>query len=268
MARIDQVILPVDVIDIDIIVVIIPVGRPRLGVLEIIPAVIKAAIIAAVHAEMMFTPEAGAKLHLRNAPGGTAVVVLFGLLGTLLVLRTILLLCGSGLVIAIAVVLLLDAIALLLSSRTIFLLRGLGAILILLLPGGFLLGLLCGPLLILFAFIWFFALLGLFLFFGLFLGPISIGLLPRVAGGANKEHHHRCTKDELHFNSSVFCFTNDRAYVVGNTSKSGLAGMGLFNTEIAKARYGKTLRNAQAQRYTVTIGVQLLFALLGVEFSA
>jgi hypothetical protein len=25
--------------------------------------------------------------------------------------------------------------------------------------------------------------------------------LPCVTGGAEKEHHHRCTKDELHFNS-------------------------------------------------------------------
>ena len=43
MARIDQVIVTVDVIDVYIIVVI-PIGRPRFGVLEIIAAVIKAAI--------------------------------------------------------------------------------------------------------------------------------------------------------------------------------------------------------------------------------
>jgi hypothetical protein len=236
MARIDQIIITVDVIDVDIIVVIIPVGRPRIGVLEIIAAVIKAAIIAAVHAEMMFTPEAGAKLHVRNAPGATAlssrtaVVVLFGLLGTLLVLRTILLLCGPGLVIAI--VLLLDAIALLLSSVILLraivllgavlllrpivllcglgLLRGLGAIL--LLPVRFLLGFVGGPLLILFAFIRFFALLGLFLLSGLFLlRLIFIGLLPRVAGGTDNEHHHRCTKDELHFDSSISFFASSQA---------------------------------------------------------
>jgi hypothetical protein len=180
---------------------------------------------------MMFTPEAGAKLRVQNAPGatalssGTAVVVLFGLLGTLLVLRTILLLCRPGLVIAIAVVLLLDAIALLLSSvillraivllgavlllRPIVLLRGLGVIL--LLSVRFLLGFVGGPLLILFAFIRFFALLGLFLFFGFFLGPIFIGLLPRVAGGADKENHHRCTNDELHFDSSISFFASSQA---------------------------------------------------------
>ena len=54
MARIDQVIVTVDVIDIHIIVVVVPVGRPRFGVLEIIAAVIKAAIVAALHVEMMF----------------------------------------------------------------------------------------------------------------------------------------------------------------------------------------------------------------------
>jgi hypothetical protein len=53
--------------------------------------------------------------------------------------------------------------------------------------------------------------------------------LPCVTGGAEKEHHRRCTKDELHFNSSVFCFANDRAYVVG---KSGLAGMVTFSTPV------------------------------------
>ena len=53
MARIDQVIFAIDVIDVDVIVVVIPVGRPGFGVLEIIAAVIKAAIVAAVHAEMM-----------------------------------------------------------------------------------------------------------------------------------------------------------------------------------------------------------------------
>ena len=53
MARIDQVIVTVDVIDIDIIVVVIPVGRPRFGVLEIIATIIKAAIVAALHVELM-----------------------------------------------------------------------------------------------------------------------------------------------------------------------------------------------------------------------
>jgi hypothetical protein len=50
-ARIDQVVVTIDVINI-YIVVIVPLGRPRFGILEIITAVIKAAI-ATLHVEMM-----------------------------------------------------------------------------------------------------------------------------------------------------------------------------------------------------------------------
>src|ERR1700686_3526356 len=115
MGRIDQVIVTVDVIDIHIVAVIVPVGRPRIGVLEIIAAVIKAAIVAAPHMEAMFTPETGAELLVRDAPAATSALIslLLGLLRTLLVLGMILLLCGPGLVIAIRLVLLLGAIILL-----------------------------------------------------------------------------------------------------------------------------------------------------------
>src|ERR1700686_3289066 len=239
MARIDQVIVTVDVIDVDIIVVIIPIRRPRFGVLEIIAAVIKAAIIAAAHVEMMFAAETGAELLVGNAPatatliGVAALAVLFSLLRTLLVLRTILLLRGLGLIIAIAVILLRPLILLrsiILLARAIVLLRRLGAILFF--PVRFLLGFVGGLFLVLLAFIGLFALLGLFLFFMFFLRFIFIGFLSRIARGAEKEHHHRCTKDELHFDSSVFCFANDRACVVGNTTKSGLAGMVTFSTPV------------------------------------
>src|ERR1700733_14179076 len=71
VARIDQVIVTVDVVDIHIVAVIIPVGRPGIGVLEIIAAVIKAAIVAVPHMEAMFTPEAGAELLVRDAPAAT-----------------------------------------------------------------------------------------------------------------------------------------------------------------------------------------------------
>jgi hypothetical protein len=235
MARIDQVIVTVDVVDIDVIVVVIPVGWPRFGVLEIIAAVIKPAIIAAAHVEMMFAAETGAELFVPNTPaasalsGVAAVAVLFGLLRALLVLGTILLLRGLGLIIAIAVILLRPIILL---ARAIVLLRRLGSLSILLLFVRFLLGFGGGLLLVLLAFIWLFALLGLFLSFWFFLRLIFIGFLPRIARGAEKEYHHRCTKDELHFNSSVFCFANDRACVVGNTTKSGLAGMVTFSTPV------------------------------------
>jgi hypothetical protein len=45
----------------------------------------------------------------------------------------------------------------------------------------------------------------LFLSFRFLLRFIFIGFLPRVARGAHKEHYHRCTKDEFHFDSSNFC---------------------------------------------------------------
>src|ERR1700730_16395808 len=124
MAWIDQVIFPVDVVDVDVIVVVIPVGRPRVGILEIIAAVIKTAILAAPHTEMMFAPKTGAELLVRDTPAAAAlgsvtavtsvaaVVMLFSLLRPLLVLRTILLLRCPGLVVSIALVLLLGAIIL------------------------------------------------------------------------------------------------------------------------------------------------------------
>jgi hypothetical protein len=59
--------------------------------------------------------------------------------------------------------------------------------------------------------------------------------LPGVTGGADKEHHHRCTKDEFHFDSSVF-FANSHAYVVDKTTNLGLAGWLFFSTAGGKAR--------------------------------
>jgi hypothetical protein len=247
MARIDQVIVTIDVVDIHIIVVV-PIRRPRFGVLEIIAAIIKAAV-AALHMEMMRVTETGSKLLVRNTSssaalvsitsvtaviGVSAVVVLLGLLRALLVLRTVLLLCGLCPLIAVVLLLLLGAI---------ILLRGFGAILRLLLLIGLLLGLICGLLLILlsliwlFAFLWFFALLGFFLLFRFFLRFIFIGLLPGVARGADKENHHRCTKDEFHFDSSVFLsLRKSHAYVMGKAINLGLAGMISFSMAAAKAR--------------------------------
>src|ERR1700719_271972 len=117
MARVDQIIVTVDVVDIYVIVVV-PIRRPRFGIFEIITAIIKAAV-AALHMEMMRAAKTGSELLLRNAPSPAAlvsitsvgaVVVLPGLLGALLVLRTILLLSWLGLV---TLVLLLRAIILL-----------------------------------------------------------------------------------------------------------------------------------------------------------
>jgi hypothetical protein len=256
MVRTYQVILTVDVIDIDVIVVIIPVGRPGLGVLEIIAAVIKAAILAAPHVEMMFAPKTAAELFVRNTPAATAlirvsaVVVLFGSSGTLVVLRTIFLLRRSRLLISIALILLFGAIpfpiAIVLSRSIIFLLPAillrslvflgavllrsivlprlivlscsiiltssivllarpiilLGAISILLLT----VGLLSGFFLVLLSPVGLLSLSWLFLPFRFLLRLIFIGLLSRVAGCADKENHHRGTKDEFHFDSSRFLF--------------------------------------------------------------
>jgi hypothetical protein len=250
VARIDQVIVPVKVIDIDVIVIVIPVRRPGLGVLEIIAAVIKAAIVAAVHSKMMFAAKTGAKLRIRDTPAAsplirvTAVVVLFGLLCTLLVLRPILLLYRPGLVIAIALVLLgsiillgpivlLRAIVLprlivlpgpIILARTIVLLPGVGAISILLLPIRFLLRGIGRFFLALPASVGLLSLFWLFLLFRFLLGFISIGFLPCVAGGTDEENHHRGTKGEFHFGSSVSLFANFQACVVGKTANLGLAG--------------------------------------------
>jgi hypothetical protein len=273
VAWIDQVIFAVDIIYIHVIVVIIPVGRPRFGVLEIIAAVIKAAILAAPHVETMFAPKTAAELFVRNTPVATALirasalVVLFGLLGTLLVLRTILLLCWSGLVISIVLILLFGAIpfpiAIVVSRSIIFLrpailLRSivfLGAVLlrpivlprlialscsivlartiillsaisILLLSIRFL-GAVGRFFLVLLASVGLLSLSWLFLPFRFLLRLIFIGLLSREAGCADKENHHRGTKDELHFDSSVSSFsrTLSQAYVVGKTTGTGLAGI-------------------------------------------
>jgi hypothetical protein len=261
VAWIGQVIFAVDIIYIYVIVVIIPVGRPRFGVLEIIAAVIKAAILAAPHVEMMFAPKTAAELFVRNTPAATALirasalVVLFGLLGTLLVLRTILLLCWSGLVISIVLILLFGAIlfpiaivvsrsiiflrpAILLRSivflgavlwrpivlprlialscpivlaRTIVLLARtiilLSAISILLLSIRFLLGAVGRFFLVLLASVGLLSPSRLFLPFRFLLRLIFIGLLSREAGCADKENHHRGTKDEFHFDSSVSSFS-------------------------------------------------------------
>jgi hypothetical protein len=287
VAWIDQVIFAIDVIYIHVIVVIIPVGRPRFGVLEIIAAVIKAAILAAPHVEMMFAPQTAAELFVRNTPAATALVVLFGLLGTLLVLRTILLLCWSGLVISIVLILLFGAIPfpiaivvsrsiillrLVVLSRSIIFLRPaillrsivfLGAVLlrpivlprlialscsivlartivllartiillsaisILLLSIRFLLGAVGRFFLVLLASVGLLSLSWLFLPFRFLLRLIFIGLLSREAGCADKENHHRGTKDEFHFDSSVSSFsrTLSQAYVVGKTTGTGLAGI-------------------------------------------
>jgi hypothetical protein len=238
MVRIDQVIVTVDVVDIHIVAVIIPIGRPRIGVLEIIAAVIKAAVIAAPHVEAMFMPETDAELLVRDAPAATSVLIRL-MLG-LLLLGTILLLCGPGLLIAIGLVLLLGAIILLrpvvlprliilfrsiILARAIILLSGLGAIL--LLSVGFLFGALGGFLLFLPASVRLLSLFWLFLLFWFLFRFIFIGFLPGVTGGADKEHHHRCTKDKFHFDSSVF-FANSHAYIVDKTTNLGLAGMDTF----------------------------------------
>jgi hypothetical protein len=271
VARIDQVIVPVDVIDIDVIAIVIPVGRPGFGVLEIIAAVIKAAIVAAVHSKIMFAAETGAKLLIRDTAAAsalirvTAVVVLFGLLCTLLVLRPILLLYGPGLVIAIVLVLLgsiillgpivllrpvilLRAIVLprlivlpgpIILARTIVLLPGVGAISILLLPIRFLLRAIGRFFLVLAASVGLLSLFWLFLLFWFLLGFISIGFLTCVAGGTDKENHHCGTKDEFHFGSSVSFFANSQACVVGQTANLGLAGMVTCSMATKKGSIGE-----------------------------
>lgn len=266
MAWIDQVIVPVDVIDIDVIVVVIPVRWPRIRVLEIIAAVIETAIVAAVHSKMMFAAETGAKLLIRDAAAAsalirvTAVVVLFGLLCTLLVLRPILLLLviaivlvlrGSimllGPIVLLRPVILLRAIVLprlidlpgpILLAGTIVLLPGVGALSILLLPIRFLLRAIGRFFLVLPASVGLLSLFWLFLLFRFLLGFISIGFLPCVAGGTDKEHHHRGTKDEFHFGSSVSFFANSQACVVGKTASLGLAGMVTCSRPPRRVRYG------------------------------
>ena len=127
-----------------------------------------------------------------------------GLLRALLVLGTVLLLCGLCPLVAIAIVLLL-------LLGAIILLRGLGAILRLLLLTRFLLRVVGGLLLILpalvrlFAFLWFFPLLGLFLFFRFFLRLIFIGFLSRINGSADKKKHQGGAKDEFHLIPPVVC---------------------------------------------------------------
>jgi hypothetical protein len=264
MARIDQVIVTVDVIDVDIIVVVIPAGRPRVGVLKIIAAVIKAAIIAAPHVEMMLAPETGPKLLVRNTPATasalisvSAVVVLFGLLRTLLVLRTILLLSGPGLVIPVALVLLLGAvillraiilccgpgplvaiaIVLLLLLGTIILLRGFRVILGLWLPVRFLLGFVGGLFLILPAFIRLFALFGLFLFFWFFLRLIFVRFLCGTHGSGDKKEHQSGAKDELHLIPPVVGDVMSRR--IRSVNELGLAGMLTSNTATHHASIGR-----------------------------
>ena len=235
---------------------------------------------------MMFAPKTAAELFVRNTPAATALirasalVVLFGLLGTLLVLRTILLLCWSGLDISIVLILLFGAIPFpiaIVVSRSIILLRlvvlscsiiflrpaillrsivFLGAVLlrpivlprlialscsivlartiillsaisILLLSIRFLLGAVGRFFLVLLASVGLLSPSRLFLPFRFLLRLIFIGLLSREAGCADKENHHRGTKDELHFDSSVSSFsrTLSQAYVVGKTTGTGLAGI-------------------------------------------
>jgi hypothetical protein len=64
---------------------------------------------------------------------------------------------------------------------------------------------------------------------------IFIGLLPGIARSADNQNHHRCSKNEFHFDSSVF-FANSHAYVMGKPSNFGLAGMISFSMAVAKAR--------------------------------
>ena len=223
---------------------------------------------------MMFAPKTAAELFVRNTPAATALirasalVVLFGLLGTLLVLRTILLLCWSGLDISIVLILLFGAIPFpiaIVVSRSIILLRlvvlscsiiflrpaillrsivFLGAVLLRPIVLSRLIALSCSIVLartiillsaisilllsirflgavgrfflVLLASVGLLSLSWLFLPFRFLLRLIFIGLLSREAGCADKENHHRGTKDEFHFDSSVSSFsrTLSQAYVV------------------------------------------------------
>jgi hypothetical protein len=232
MARIDQVILPVDVIDVYVIVVV-PAGRPRFRVLKIVAAIIEAAI-AALHVEVMCAAEIGTKLLLWNAPAttpGIGVIVLRGLLRALLILWTVLLLGGLCCLAAIAIVLLL-------LLGAIILLRGLGAILFLL--GGFLLRFVRGLFLVLltliglFAFLWFFTLLGLFLLFRFFLRLILIGFLPRINRSADKQKHQGCAEDEFHLIPPVVGDVMSRR--IHSLNELGLAGMVTSSTAAARPR--------------------------------
>jgi hypothetical protein len=63
--RVDQIIFPVDVIDIEVILVV-PVAWPGLGVHEPIAAVAKAAILSRLDAETVLGPEAGTKLFVAD----------------------------------------------------------------------------------------------------------------------------------------------------------------------------------------------------------
>ncbi len=69
MTGIEQVILAADVLDVDIIVVI-PIRRPSVGVLESVAAVLKAAVIAALHAEAVLASKAGAIRVVGNPATG------------------------------------------------------------------------------------------------------------------------------------------------------------------------------------------------------
>jgi hypothetical protein len=241
MAWIDQVIFPVDVIDIYVIV-IVPIGRPRFRVLKIIAAIIEATIIAALHVEVVCATKAGTKLLVWNAPASafgiriTTVIVLPGLLRALLILWTVLLLRGLGCLVASAIVLLL-----LLSA--IILLRRFGAILRLFLFIGLLLRFVGGLFLVLltlvrlFAFLWFFTLLGLFLLFRFFLRLIFVGFLSRIHRSADKQKHQSGAEDEFHSIPPVVCDVMPRR--IRSVNELGLAGMVTSNTAVAQGSIGQ-----------------------------
>ena len=127
MARIDQVIFAVDLVDVHVVVVV-PVTRPRFGVSEIVAAVVEAAIVAALYVKMVRAAEAGTKLLFGNAAAVTAIIgvvvvaMLFGLLRALLFLSAVLLSGALLIAIVLFLLLLLGAIVLLrrLGVRTAF----------------------------------------------------------------------------------------------------------------------------------------------------
>ena len=147
MARIDEVILAVDIFEVDVIIVV-PVARPWLVVDKPVTAVVEAAIIAAFDVEMVFAAKAGAEFRFRHTADvgmflvNVAIGVLFGLFGALLILSAIILvlrgLRGRGL----AWIFLFGAVVVLLVNRRLrfCFLRWLGSFPRFFLPFGFFLG--------------------------------------------------------------------------------------------------------------------------------
>jgi hypothetical protein len=63
--RIDQIILPINVVDVEVIV-IVPVARPGLGVYEPIAAVAEAAIVSTIYMEAVLGSEASAEVFVAH----------------------------------------------------------------------------------------------------------------------------------------------------------------------------------------------------------